>query len=68
MASEFFVKINSDRGYGTGMFKVVGETGSEYQLFHKSHGTFTLYKAHTYQDRECKASTRKLNDLIGKKK
>lgn len=46
-----YVKVQSGRGHGDGLWKVVGIRGNEYQLENNaSRVRMTIYAALTYQD------------------
>jgi hypothetical protein len=51
-----YIKINRDRGYGDGLFKVISEDAQHYvvQAVTESAQSFEIYKAHTYRDTECR--------------
>ena len=54
-----FVKVHSEKGYGTEPFVVVREERDEYVLRDKSGKHFNLYKGHCYQDYNCKMLSKK---------
>lgn len=48
-----YVKINKDRGYGNGIFKVIAETNNEYSLKSIDSGVqISIYKALCHTDSE----------------
>ncbi len=53
-SAQFFIKIHSERGYGSDVYPVVGTAanGMEYVLRNKDGRTFNIYKAHCYRDRD----------------
>lgn len=58
-ATPEYVKIHADREHAPGLYEVVKDTGREYILRAKGNrGSFTMYKAHTYQDLECHRAMR----------
>ena len=68
MKTKKYVKINADRGYGSGMFAVVGEDSQQYELYRAGQGTIKMSKAHTFEDRTTKAATVRLAQQTGVKK
>lgn len=68
MKTKKYVKVHADRGYGSGMFAVVGEDSQHYELYSAGQGNIKVYKAHTFEDRATKAATVRLNQQIGAKK
>lgn len=63
-----YVKIKPEIGYGPGLYQVVSETTGEYQLKPLGGGaTFSLFKAHTKIDIECKRATTAYAQKIGRK-
>ncbi len=61
-----FVKINSNLGYGDGLFQITGEDAYHYTVKAVAGGKtfsvtntspFKIYKTHTYQDAETRKET-----------
>jgi hypothetical protein len=69
------VKINKDRNFGNGIFKVIGEDTNHYKLVQlEGQGTkevITLYKFHCFEDMETKLKSASLQketaNKIGRK-
>lgn len=53
-----FVKISPCRGYGAGLFEIVGVLADEFRLKGRDRPLFNLYKAHCYIDAEAALASR----------